>query len=331
MNQFRTPVAFPETPDSQRPRASFCRSGIFLLLFLGLSAGCGKPLLKVTRAKPPAPPIQDAELPGIPFFAVGYRCLHTSVWLEPVYAVTLVVSSDDKSAVPVAITQTKIFGRQELYAPCSPTSPCASATLARIQNNPKTTSYQPFLDEFRNLPEMDPLTFDTTKILVPNSPESKEVVLSSNAVAPERYVDASTVYYYNLSKPWSGTANGEVDLTDEGILSKASGQVESKTLETILGVFPISDLIKAAAGVKIAAAPTGPYRLDLQVQSRVYKHTRSAVVSGAAPPCSPLATLVGADGAPFNFTVEDVTANPSQPSSNQEKSKKDNKKDDPSN
>lgn len=161
--------------------------------------------------------------------------------------------------------------------------------------------------------------------------ESKEVLLSSNAVAPERYVDASAVYYYNVKKPWSGTANGEVDLTNEGILSKTSAQVESKTLATILGVLPISDLIKAAAGVKTLPPQTGRYKLDLQIQSRVYKHTRSAVVPGALPPCAPVTILVGADGAPFNFTVEDVTASPTPPSSSAAKkndTSKDTKKDD---
>lgn len=70
--------------------------------------------MQVKRAQPPAAAAQD--LPGIPFFTVGYRCLHTSVWLQPVYAVTLVISSDDKSKPFSPITQTKIFGRQELDA-----------------------------------------------------------------------------------------------------------------------------------------------------------------------------------------------------------------------
>jgi hypothetical protein len=204
--------------------------------------------------------------------------------------------------------------------------PCVKAVLAEIQNKPQADSYDTFLKDFKSLPETNPLAFDTTKILVPDSAESKEVLLSSNAVAAERYVDATAVHYYNVNKPWSGTANAELDLTNEGIVSKASGQVENKTLETVLSLFPISDLIKAAAGVKAVPPKPGPYKMDLQIQSRVYRHTRSAAVLGAVPPCSPVSALVGADGAPYNFTVEDATANPSQPAPNTDKGKKDSKK-----
>jgi hypothetical protein len=304
----------------------------FLLLIAALvpSAGCGGQVLEVTRVRPPAdPPTQSigdcqkekgnpCKLPGIPFYAVGYRCLHTTVWLEPVYAVSLVISSGDKKLLPVSISRTKFFGRRELEAACVANAPCVKQTLPKIQNNPQVASYQSLLDEFKNLPEMDPLRFDTTKILDPNSSEHDEVLLSSNSVAPERYVDADAIYYYNVNKPWSGTANAEIDLSNEGILNKASGQVENKTMETMLSLLPVSDLIKGAAGVAVMGPRPGGagYKLDLQVQSKVYKHTHFAAVPGQLPPCSPVTSLVGAGGAPFNFTVEDVTEGTSPPSSN---------------
>ncbi len=275
--------------------------------------------MQVTRTKPRDPPSKTLEecrkaedgscaLPGVPFYAVGYRCLHTTIWLQPVYAVTMSVSSDDKTLLPNPITATKFFGRHELEN--------ATNTLTKIKNA-HVQDYKPFMDEFKALPETDPLLFDTTKILDPASKESTEVILYSNAVAPERYVDASTLLYYNVNMPRSGTSNAEIDLTAEGILSKASGQVESKTLETVLSLFPVSDLIKGAAGFAATTPPPSqklPYNLDLQVQSKVYRHTHSAPVAGKLPPCDPDATLVGANGqTAFNFTVDEVTSpSPSQ-------------------
>jgi hypothetical protein len=207
-------------------------------------------------------------------------------------------------------------------------TPCVKATLAKLQNNTRVATLQEvqtLLDEFKNLPEMDPLRFDTSKILDPNSTEHDEVVLSSNTVTPERYVDANAVHYYNIKKPWAGSANAEVDLSDEGILSKASGQTESKTLETLLSVLPISDLIKGAAGVAVGPpVAQARFKLDLQVQSKVYKHTRSAPVPNKVPPCAPVTALVGADGGAFNFTVEDAT----EPSAAPGKTQKDAKKED---
>jgi hypothetical protein len=300
-----------------------------LCSFFALSvsmAGCGGRVLEVTRVRPPDPPTQTlsdcqkaeadpCELPGVPFFAVGYRCVHTTVWLRPVYAVTLTVTAQDKNVPAVAVT--KFFGLHEFENAATQT------LLAEIKASPPVDDYKPLRDSFEKLRGVDPLSFDTTKITHPNSPESQGVVLSSNSVAPERYVDANTLFYYNVKKPWMGATNAEIDLSDEGILNKASGQVESKTAETLLSMFPVSDLIKSAAGllfaqaqVKPPAAKPGEYKLDLQIETKVYRHTHSAGVPGEKPPCSPDASLVGADGkTPFNFTVEEVTANPTPRSS----------------
>ena len=307
------------------------------LLFASMciqATGCGGRLLQVTRARPPAPPskLEDCEqskngscdLPGVPFYVVGYRCLHTTVWLQPVYAITLSISSEDKALLPTPITATKFFGRQELE------NENTKSTLAKIKAVSQVQEYEPVLKEFKALLETDPLLFDTTKILDPGSKESKEVILSSNLVAPERYVDASATLYYNLNIPRSGTSNAEIDLTNEGILSKASGQVESKTLETVLSLFPVSDLIKGAAGFAAPpprAAEKPKYTLDLQVQSKFYRHTHTAPVAGKLPPCDPDPTLVGADGkTAFNFTVDEVTASsPAQQPPDAQKKTKDGK------
>lgn len=304
-----------------------------------LLAGCGGRVLQVTRTKPPGPPTKTLEdcvnsndpackLPGMPFYTVGFRCLHTTTWLQPVYAVTMTVTSDVKKGEVLVlskpITVTKFFGRREIEGACAPGAPCVPAVLAKIQQSSQVAEYQPLLDEFKALPEMDPLTFDTRKIADTTAKESTEAVLASNSVAPERYVDTNVIYYYNTNIPRSGSANAEIDLNEEGIASKTSGQVETKTLATILGVFPISDLIKGAAGLGVKAAPPAekPYMISLGIQTKVYRHTRSAPMSGKRPPCDPDPNLVGSNGAPYNFAVDDVTAGPAAEPSSDDKKKK---------
>src|ERR1700680_1016243 len=317
-------LAFPRRkPRNRKLALHVCLS--LLVIMSVAAAGCGGPLLQVSRAKPPAPPSNTLEeclsaknhpcdLPGVPFYMVGYRCLHSTVWLQPIYSVTLVVTASDGKPLPPA---TKFVCRKDFE------NPNLQAVLASIKTASQSPidDYQPVVNAFMSLEGINPLEFDTTKILFPDSKEAKEVLLVSNSVVPERYVDANAVFYYNVKKPSSGPASAEIDLSSEGILSKASGQVEDKTLATILSALPISDLIKAGAGIamtEIELTPTKPgtptkYKLDLQIQSRIYKHTHSGSVAGENPPCSPEPSLVGADGKPFNFTVEDVTAPPPAP------------------
>jgi hypothetical protein len=305
-------------------RLQGCAVGLLITITMAL-AGCGS-VLQVTRATPPLPAKSlencqndknhSCDLPGVPFYTVGYRCLHTTVWLQPVYAATLVVTASDGKYIPPI---TKFFGRKEFYNPTTQ----QALNGAKAASKSPIEDYKPIMDAFSNLKDIDPLAFDTTKILVPGSLEGQEVLLATNSIAPERYVDANTVLYYNVKKPWSGTANAEIDLNAEGILSKASGQVQDNTLATILSALPISDLIKGASGFgAMAALQIAPatmnnkttYKLDLQIQTTIYKHTHSKVDSTEKPPCSSVATLVGADGKiDFNFTVEDATAPPTPP------------------
>jgi hypothetical protein len=313
------------SPSIRSKRANAICIVAALLCISAWSEGCGG-VLKVTSAKP-ASPTQPSEacksgqqtpclLPGVPFYTVGYRCLHTTVWIQPVYLVTFSASSDGKTLT----TLSRFLGRREFE------DDNVQSVLAKISkasaSDVDASEYQKLLDDFRNIVEFNPILFDPLKILTSGSKEYYEVQLASNSVTSERYVDASTIYFYNVNKPLVGSANAEVDLSNEGILSKASGQTEDKTLSTILSALPTSDLIKTAAGIGAAnstnppAVPpaSGKYKVSLQVQTRLYKHTRTAYDSTQKPPCSPTATLVGANGATdFNFTVEDITTPPKPP------------------
>lgn len=223
--------------------------------------------MKVTRAKPMTPQSQTLEpckpakdqscdLPGVPFYVVGYRCQHTTVWLQPVYIVTFSATSSDGKLIPPRI---RFLGRREFE------DGNVHSILSAIKNSSAGSvagdQYQILLDGFRSIEGFNPMSFDPMKILTPGSREANEVLLVSNSVAPERYVDARTVYFYNVNKPFVGPASAEIGLSNEGILSKASGQAEDKTLPTILSALPISDLIKGAAGIGAAGVelrPTAP-------------------------------------------------------------------------
>jgi hypothetical protein len=325
------PSRTPKEPSStyKLRKANILSVAEFLLCAIACQAvaGCGG-VMKVTRAKPITPEVQKLEackpernkpcdLPGVPFYVVGYRCQHTTVWLQPVYLVTFSVTSSDGKPIP---SLTRFLGRREFE------DENVQSILSAIKINSTglvaVDQYQSLLDGFRGIKGFNPVSFDPMKILIPGSAEEKEVLLVSNSVVPERYVDAKTVYFYNVNKPFVGSANAEIDLNNEGILSKVSGQSEDKTLPTILSALPTSDLIKTAAGIGAAGVelrPTPPgepvkYKVDLQVQTRIYKHTRSSTDSTQIPPCTATPALVGANGATnFNFTVEDITTPPKAP------------------
>src|SRR5271167_2526616 len=86
---------------------------LFLTLGVGAvlaGAGCSAPVLDVKHQRGPLPVAPDAEkcgkdddackLPGVPFYAVAYRCSHSTSWLRPVYLVTVTVTkADDGSTV----------------------------------------------------------------------------------------------------------------------------------------------------------------------------------------------------------------------------------------
>jgi len=65
--------------------------GLLLVPLLVGIRGCGS-VLQVRRAKSATSPVESLDdcqdkvgpciLPGLPFYAVGYRCLHTTVWLN---------------------------------------------------------------------------------------------------------------------------------------------------------------------------------------------------------------------------------------------------------
>lgn len=288
-------------------------------------AGCtGGNLIEVTRSKPlPSPPEATAcaaddskcGLPGVPFYVVAYRCTHASSWLRPLYVVTVVVSTADDQARVVAAA-TKVFDLKTFT-----TDRQVRDQLLTVQKDLKVpeNKYKKDFDDFTRLPDPDIGSFKQENL--PKSPEGGNAILASNQVVAERYVATDAVYFYNVKRPKSGSANAEIDLTDEGIINKGSAQAEDKMLATILGT--VGTLGAAALGIPSAAAGVGSaavaaktlavdggvsYNFDVQIQTKIYRYIHSAPEPGMSPPCSPDSTLVGTRGEPFNSTFEEITA-----------------------
>jgi hypothetical protein len=69
-----------------------------------LAVGCGN-VVRVTRASTPLP--DSGKLDGVPFYGVGYRCVHTTVWIQPIYTVSVSVTFPDGKVDDLG---TKTFG-----------------------------------------------------------------------------------------------------------------------------------------------------------------------------------------------------------------------------
>jgi len=109
-----------------------------------------------------------------------------------------------------------------------------------------------------------------------NSLEDKDRILLGSSAAPVVFVDYTDQYYVNAKIPLAGSANVDAKVADDGSLSEASGQVESKTLETILG--PVNTAITGALGAAKALEPGKIETFTLTVSVSGYRHTLARFV-----------------------------------------------------
>lgn len=142
----------PGSRGKASPRAMRTAACWLVLCALWLPlAGCGGTLLDVSSHSGSHPgALNDCmktegdtcELPGVPFYAVGYRCVHTTAWLRPIYIVTLTVSKEDDPNFP-AMAPTVNLGLREFLND--------QGTFADVQANPRVADYQPFWSKFTGL------------------------------------------------------------------------------------------------------------------------------------------------------------------------------------
>jgi hypothetical protein len=296
---------------------SFTAAGVAGTLAFVLCAGCSAPLLGV-KIRPKNPPDESCngsanskcDLPGIPFYPVRYQCVHNTQWLEPVFFVTLTITSVDKAKLSDPLVATKLLNIDDLFGP----NPAVRDLFGEIRKEFATDTYDRLLERFRALPERPIFVSDNDLKNFAGDPA--RFVLASNSIVAERYVDSATVYYYNGTRPWAGSATVSIDLNSDGSMGKASATAESKTAETLLGLLPISDIIKKAVGVGAglvkAEKPPKPYALQLQIESKVYKIEKRSRMA-QVPPCPGVSGYAGQAGETiesYSFTEVTVGAAP---------------------
>jgi hypothetical protein len=262
-----------------------------LLTFLVGLTGCRT--AQVTKAKAPVSANKTDKLDGIPFYIKKAACKHEVVWLEPIYTLTLeeITTPEGANAKP----QTTPRG-------------AAVLSLSQYQEDPAVQKFlkalsqvgAQFEDVLKAWDDITKVPYTPTKF-----PDAKNRVLVSNANTPDVYVDYAETYYINAKNPVAGSAKVDTKLGSDGTLTEASAEIESKTLETLLG--PINAAI--TAGLPLAAkaeaqvkAPLKQLKLTTEVSG--FKHTFSRIDPSTTFPCP----VISADilPSPSNYSREGV-------------------------
>lgn len=80
-------------------------------------------------------------------------------------------------------------------------------------------------------------------------------VLLSNVFVTKTEI-SSRQHYINVRRPLIGKATATVELAPDGTLAKSTGEIESKTVETIVSIIPIADYAKKVLKLGEYAAKT---------------------------------------------------------------------------
>jgi hypothetical protein len=267
-------------------------------LLLSACTGCGT-ALRISQ-RPVASTAQPISVPGVPFYTKRARCRQEVVWFEPIYTLTLAELVPDKDGTPqpqargAAILSRKSFDSQPVTDFMTLLND-GSANEQRIQTEWKKVAA---------LNDTHVLSRDFASL------SADDRILVGRSAAPALYVDYANEYYVNAKLPLAGTANVDAKVADDGTLSEASAQVETKTFETILGALPISSLITAGLGlpVKAAVPVQKPATFQLTIAVTGYSHTLARLVSyPAAPAFCPVAADISI-GEATEYKREDITA-----------------------
>jgi hypothetical protein len=305
--------------------------GVSLVLAAGLLVGCGGPILVVSRARTsPVSNASDENLPGVPFYVKTAGCKHETVWLQPVYSLTLKKTftplhppknPDDPQPTITVSTVTLSLDQYRSDDVGSLRGLLAAIGEAEISPD-RIAPIEQAWNKVQHLQTGDPYAVDEN-----NLSASKRVVRASNEITPETYVDYSTTYYYNSKKPLAGTSQATVQLAADGTLTQASAQVETKTLETFLNLLPTQAVLTQVAKAYlppplslVAQPPQGTYKFELISTAKIFRHTHYAMVKNTSngelltPPCP---EPTGDVAAPYNVTIEEVTTPPREASHGQ--------------
>jgi hypothetical protein len=291
----------------------------FLSLLL---SGCGS-LMKVTR-QPRA--TTAGEVAGIPFYVKAGICKHQTVWVQPIYSVTLkaTFTPADKAKAAIVSTRTLVLTLVEIQSP-EFTSLMKAVNAARVGGNGGLSPDH--LNEIETRwaalnarQPADPYRLNQDQLGSATGTDRGRVLRAANESVAESYVDYSTMYFFNTSKPLAGSAQGNVELAADGTMAKGSAQTESKTLQAFLDLLPVKDVLgtvaKGTLGVAAleGGAPIqGTATYDLSISVQLLKHTHYKYLA-AAPPCAPPGGELTSD---YNLLTEDVSEPKKKPADGQ--------------
>jgi hypothetical protein len=236
------------------------------------------------------------KLDGIPFYAKTARCVQTSVYLYPYYRITFQTLSGDKVLGTLSVALNAAAYRSSdtqgflgILRKKPPLSDDDIAKVADYWSKMEAASEDPYSRVGQNA--------SATQFLI------------SNTASVKVLVDYSNEYSLNARTPLAGSVKADYKLNEDGSLNETSAEVQDQTLATIAGLFPISDLIKSAAGVatKAAAAlaPDAPSTVVFQatVEKRALKISYSRALDFGTG-CSVAAAI--SPGSSNDITIEDV-------------------------
>jgi hypothetical protein len=304
-----------------------------LWLIAAMTLGCGQ-AIKVNRAKYDTVPAEEL---GIPFYVKTSSCEQQTIWLQPIYTLTLKATvtpqlpqtpapdTGKPKNEPTVLTRTVTLTLREfrtvqvaqLYAAVN------SAQKATLTGLTSDTQIQDIEDKWQavvNLAPADPFTVDEDHLNLCVQPrcDNERVIKVANSTSAKIFVDYTTMYFYNVAKPLAGSSQASLKLASDGTMTEGSAQIESKTLQTFLDLLPVKEVLtavaKTAGGVKaLVQIPPTVVKFELTADVKTYKHTHSAYVTTptatpavCGPPSGDL--LSG-----YNLMIEDVTETKKKP------------------
>lgn len=242
------------------------------LIFLFLTtSGC------VTYRVSAASGLQHREfqrVPGIPFYARSANCRQETIYQQDVRKLTLVVHEISADGKPVAADHP--FFSSSIVVPGrivqNPDFPLRS--LGSIQLN--SASVTQLVAQFQNLSEFTAAGWQTD----PN------LLLVSNTTTPVQAVDYSRVFFLNAVRPPIGSVTVSAELNADGTLSKGSAEVEDRTVDALLDLIPVKEVLLSRwipSEDKNDLQPETTFRAILTIEPSPILHTLSRVHELTSP------------------------------------------------
>lgn len=237
-------------------------------------------------------------LGGIPFYARSAECRQQTIWQEDVRNVSLQVVELVSGTGEAGKRERSIFSASKLVA--GRTIDGATALRKTAQETTTLAHLDALYAAFEALPAYQPADWANPTYLV----------LAANSNAPHHIVDYSRPYFLNTTRPITGSASATAEIAADGTLSKASAEVESKTLETLLAMVPIKEkLLDRWIGSPDISALTDEAnilaRLEIEYRPVLHTLTRSTPLTQQCPQLEPIAAT---EQRSASYTRTQVTA-----------------------